>query len=96
MKRIKYALPDLPEMYDAVRLAGESHLFYFAREPGLPFPWLFFNCNDVFSPAADAECIPWDLVREVKTIYDTDGHSAVVEWVSARRKEKEESRVEVA
>ena len=85
----RVVLPDLAQLYAAVRLAGESHLVYFAQAPGAAFPTPFLKCSDVFSPAGDEEPIPWDLIREVKTIYETGGDSALIGWVSDQRKKKE-------
>lgn len=67
--------------------ATDENLAYFAWEEGKAreLPTLFINCNDEFSPAADAEPVPWDQVPRVKWLYEYGGRDHVMAWVAEQR-----------
>lgn len=47
---------------------------------------LFLNCNDCFSPAADAECLTLEELPSLFSLYEEKEHWATIEFVAKKRK----------
>lgn len=77
-------LPSWHELWAAVRLSAEDHLFFIENDDGRACPALL--CNDVFAWAsADCERIEWSDCPTLLQIYEEGGWPEVVEWIAARR-----------
>ena len=70
----------------AIALAADADPLCYFDHGSDGVPALFLQCNDVFSPAADAEAVPWEEMCHVRQIYEAGGWQALMGWVAARRK----------